>query len=744
MIVRATLILLLCLASPLQAAPVKVSATEQPNLTRLLFEFDTTPQWEVTRTGRGFALIFRGEMSEGFDLSRVFLSVSRARLSDIRATGPKSVEIDLSCDCQISISRSGDVGLFLDIVAHAPVTSAETLPQFKQSQLEGELPGLAPSKRPMTSRTQSQSLPMPEVDQMFSAVNGFVQTDMALVIDELATPVPSDSRSLAVELMGRAFSRAASQGLVTADDNIGARAATDISTTPDRLSDRSNLSVTTGFDQVVRPAIDSLPPTETGAICLPDESVDVAAWRAADDKYMHGKLRSRMVAEDGSVDPEGAMELARYYLSLGFGAEAIATASYLDSDLEREVIEAIANIMDDGRTTSAILEGQVYCEGIVALWGALSAPIDPVDTPETPNFILSAFSALPPHLRSHLGPLLSERLRAAGMDSAARTALSAVTRGGKKTDESTLATARLDLTSTRAEDARDTLEDLSNGTDLNAAEALIELMLDAEARGMAPNPDWVDDAPTLVGALEGTEVAEKLNIAGLRGLVALGRFDDFRVAIVDDLPGLTFDTRRDLSAHALQTAVETADDAQFLKAEIGLSRLAPPDAITPAKRLRLADRLVGMGLPNRAAKYVSKEPASLEALTVAVNVLIGLDQAERAVALIKDSTVAGRGQLLGLALDAAGLEQDATRAFAAAGDDTRAVGSALQIADWDWIEENGDAPIAEAAETLRAPLAPDVTSSETPNGILIEASRTRRSQIEVLLNATSVSPAFTN
>ena len=135
MIFRATLILLLFLAGPLQAAPVKVSATEQPNLTRLLFEFDARPQWEVTRTGRGYALLFSGNMSDGFDLSRVFRSVSRSRLSDIRATGPKSVEIDLSCDCQISVSRSSDVGLLAQpLGAAATVRASRVFPRPSRGQ----------------------------------------------------------------------------------------------------------------------------------------------------------------------------------------------------------------------------------------------------------------------------------------------------------------------------------------------------------------------------------------------------------------------------------------------------------------------------------------------------------------------------------------------------------------------------------------------------------------------------------
>ena len=244
--------------------------------------------------------------------------------------------------------------------------------------------------------------------------------------------------------------------------------------------------------------------------------------------------------------------------------------------------------------------------------------------------------------------------------------------------------------------------------------------------------------------MEGTEVAEKLNIAGLRGLVALGRFDKFRAAIVDDLPGLDTDARRDLSAHALQRAVETADDEQFLKAELGLSRLAPPSAISPSGRLLLAHRLVEMGLAHRAEKYIPDALDSIDALSVAVDVMIDMDQPGRAVALISESTVPERDRLLGMALSAAGQARDATYAFAAVGEETKAVETALQNADWDWIEEHGEAPFAEAAAVLRVPLLRPDAELEAPNGTLIEGSRARRSQIELLLEATSATQALTN
>ena len=87
-----------------------------------------------------------------------------------------------------------------------------------------------------------------------------------------------------------------------------------------------------------------------------------------------GRLRTAAIAEDGSVEPEGAIQLAKYYLHLGFGAEAGVSIQNNLPFQDREIIDALADIMDRGHTDSNVFDGQISCNGIVSLWAALARP----------------------------------------------------------------------------------------------------------------------------------------------------------------------------------------------------------------------------------------------------------------------------------------------------------------------------------------------------------------------------------
>ena len=141
---------------------------------------------------------------------------------------------------------------------------------------------------------------------------------------------------------------------------------------------------------------------------------------------------------------------------------------------------------------------------------------------------------------------------------------------------------------------------------------------------MAPNPAWVDDAPTLVGALEGTEIAERLNLAGMRGKIALGRFDEFRAALVDDAPGLTDDSRRELASLALRTLLVAGSDETFVTTEIGLSKIVAPASLPRPVRHGLAKRLHELGLSQRATAYLDATPETKEDLELAVRVRLAI------------------------------------------------------------------------------------------------------------------------
>lgn len=716
-----------------QAAPVIVNAGEHPESTRLIMSFDERPRWEMSQSGRSYRLDFETEEALAFDLSQVFRLIDRERVGDVRVSG-EGLEIDISCECDVLVTPSGDNSLVADIRPRTNMQAAAlgySLPSPTVRTPDTSLPRRGSTMPGREAPTQPSRPSAPENSSF-----AFPTTRMPPLVEELSFLFDQPSRSAAVDLLGREFSRAAAQGLIAANPEINERAAVPPIANIDALSDRSNLAVVTGLDAALGAGRVSASPTELGAVCRPNESVDLRSWGELSDVQSLGRLRTELIAEDGGILSKGALLLSRYYLSMGFGAEALITSTHIEDDTERSLIRALAEVIDHGQSDSKVFDGQIYCSGAIALWATLARPIGPSNTPVSADYILSTFSALPPHLRAHLGPLLAERLRQADLPVAARSAINAVTRGGEKTSESELATARLDLDSTEAEAARMTLKDLSRGTDITAAEALVELLMDAASRDMAPNPNWVEDAPSLVRAIEGTDAAVDLNLASLRGLIALKRFDAFRKKIVEETPGLTKETREELAMLAVVAALETASDLEFIKTELGLSKLAPPEIFDRKDRFEIAQRLQEVGLNERAEAYLPQLPEGIFETEIIARALVADGRVNDALILLSKSTDPSTQILLGDILTSNGQNAEAIPVLEQSGRSEEALAAAIRTGDWQWVQENESTELSDAARILSTSTESVKVEDRPKNGELILSSRELRAQARKLLEAT--------
>jgi hypothetical protein len=558
------------------------------------------------------------------------------------------------------------------------------------------------------------------------------------VIDELSIG-SLRGQSRAVELLGQEFSRAASQGLIEAEEM-----PSQSNTIPTRsLENRANLSVVTGIDRDIA-VLTNLPPTTSGAICVPDNEVDLTNWGDPEDRNVLGTLRSAAVAENGNVTPEGAKALARYYIALGFGAEATALTQHIENQEDRRIINAMAEILDKGGSKSKVLDGQVFCQGAVSFWAALARPLTPNEIPTDTGHILNTFSGLPFHLRSHLGPLLAERLRDAGLEEEARNAVNSVTRRGTQTDGSRLVSAQFGLEGTRPDLSRKELLQLSQGTDETAAKALLELLKDAHKRNVPPDPAWVDDVPSLVRATEGTAVASELNIAGLRGLISLSRFDDLRLALNEEGPGITDASRRELAASALTTAAGSATDVVFLRSALGLTKFIQVQDIDRKERLATANRMIGLGLVELASSFLPNAPSSVEERLTASQVSEASGDIEFALTVLGPAASDAPTEIAEL-LAKSGDTEAALSSFLSGGAEERATRLAMQTGNWEWVESNGLSAVSEAAEALRA--SPQESSATPQNGLLLEHTQSRRAKAAQLLEqfeSDEFLNAFTN
>lgn len=769
------LVLLVALGTPVAADQVRVRSVELGGSTRLTIDLPEPGRWTAGPTEDGYAVNLLGRNALTLDVGPFLRSSRGGRIAFVGLDETASrVTVGVGCKCRVQVSQTGGDSLELEIFDINPSSdSSETAktpsgtkdiavtralaPEFGLGieQVESVVSGgVSPAPAIDTPPDVSGAAPRLARPQEPAIGSGDEENSLPLVLS--MPPLTGSERvfefehggSFAVEMLSRELSRAIAQGLVDVPDTSTPLPLTrDLPETSGLSEGQSNLVVTTAVDRDVDRRIRATTPTTSGSVCLPDTEFEITEWSDSEVSSSFGRLRRSLYADDGTPSQTGMIAMARYYVALGFGAEALVLIDHIEDVSRREILSVLAEIVENGRSKSRFLDGQFVCPGKVALWSILARDIPVSERPEDTSHILAAFSELPLHLRVHLGPFLSKRLQDLGFQDGAQIALNAVTRGGSTSPAQQLTAARLGLSGTAPAAARNSLVSLASGTDIIAAQALLELLLDAERNGKAPQPSWVEDAPSLVRATQGSEIAAELNLAGLRGQIALGQFDSLRKALAATSPGLNEDTRRELAGRALAAAAETSDLAQFLRTEIAFSDLADIESMAPENRIGIAEKLIDLGLPERASRYLPEAPRSDRERRVIANVLSELGQVGDAVRLLSDGTSKETKLELGRTLLRNSRLSEAVVAFEGANDIESASGAAIRNGDWDWVQIYADESLSEATRDLTRALGSRTEDVETGNVDLLEEASRRRSQATFLLEtitAGSREDAFTN
>ncbi|MGI9395735.1 MAG: hypothetical protein ACR2OY_13890 [Boseongicola sp.] len=749
------------------AETLTIQGGDHDGFTRLVLEFSTRPEWRAGRTEAGYAVGFAGTDLITADLSQVFRRIRRDKVANVDLQSDYRVlELSLACNCSAEIYDYGESAIIIDIRSGPPRAKAlheapfaPELPAVSRPQLivkninPPPVLDAAIDLRPAFSGhpPRRENSRLPKADALLNdAVNSTAPRNEAFALPlsgqdgvfssstETALNTSQGVNSAAVAAVAEQLSRAAIQGLI--DPTEAAAAVASHSRLAQSQPGPTNFRALTSVDRDTDAAGHFFESTRSGAMCIADNKVSIRDWGDPTDPRLLGQIRHAAIAENGHPTNQGRLDLAHYYLVLGFGSEAIMVAERLPPSVDHEIIIALGEIIDSGTSDATILDGQLACSGEIALWAALARPFRANDLPQSPDAILAVFSALPRHLREHLGPVLSERLRTAGQTARARTALNAVTRAGHGSVQQELTAARLGLTDTGAVAARVELERLSRGTDFSAAEALLELLLDADRRGVAPKPAWVEDAPSLIRVTDGTDVGDRLSVAALQGHIPLGRFDELRLAINEDLPGLNNTVRTRIAARALATAVSVDGDADFLRAEIGFSRHAVPSDIDGNTRLAIAGRLLSMGLAALAGSYLPDELESDPASALAARVLNATGQKGDAIAVAPSTMTPEYSIIRANLFEESGLLTDASREFLAAENEGGAVRTALRSGDWHWIVSPEGSPLSGAVQNILAENSPLPSSdNSTANAQLIDGLAIRRAAYDKLLASATIS-----
>ena len=253
--IRAVLLMLLMLASQLEAETIKVQSGEHPGFTRLVLAIPAGRDWQLGRLGDGY-VVESGDITDSFDLSSAFDLIGRDRLASLDpASQPGQLRLDLACDCHATAFRWQQDWVVVDI-ADGPATpgspfeiaiggttstaagtedsSGPSLNTFAIPQQEGQLADFV--LEPVNSDTEIPSSDplLPIIIPVISGAdlpNAEAQTPI-IQADEIqlqtmaeAEPVPNVQISATEQEIIESFARAASQGLL--DITVAPPLATD-------------------------------------------------------------------------------------------------------------------------------------------------------------------------------------------------------------------------------------------------------------------------------------------------------------------------------------------------------------------------------------------------------------------------------------------------------------------------------------------------------------------------------------
>ncbi len=624
----------IALAAPAAAQVVDVRSGEHASFTRLVFYLNETRDWTLGRTDTGWRLGLAGEPAQ-FAVEDVFDFIPRRRLEEISPEAD-GLSFQVSCDCHARAFEYRDDILVIDFRDGPPPADSAFEAPFASAPDEPVLPvtAEAPQAVALPPLTATPQLPdnasPPAVDAPAPAAALPLPSAVPLpgrpgpeaLPGLFAAGDPVASAELRDEL-ARSLSQAIAAGLATPVDPLEPIEGPADATGP--------LAALAGAGAPIdlRSALDPVPSPDEGGPqvdCLSPFHVAIGDWggmRPPEDVVSDG--RASFLEDLATPSDDAVLKRARSFVYLTFGAEAaqVLRAYPVPGDQSR-VLSAMAMIMDDPDTPGPEwLAPQVACDGPIALWGLLATDPDrPIGTPNA-GAVQRTLSEMPLHLRTHLGPAVSERLRALGDADAAAAARATITRAVDRPTEALIvetARAERELVAEAEGDPAAApppdgtrmrqLADAAGRNDAVALTAQAEL-LRRMAGAKRPVPrELRDEVAAQIHAAGGLPEALDLLDAYVG---ALARGGQYRTAL-DYLDRLERRGRTPEAAlqrqvdQLLRELTDEASDGSFLLLTGSRTPAELPAAPTPPVSLLVSGRLADLGFPEAAAAYAAPVP----------------------------------------------------------------------------------------------------------------------------------------
>jgi len=645
-------------ASPLAAQQVvSVTSGEHDGFSRLVLRIDPNEAWEIVETP-GAATVRFPSQSLSFSTARVYDRMSTDRiagLSEMTSNEESHLQLELNCKCEVQSFVFKEKYIVIDVFdgpALGPVETAETdlhwqpdaLPFIQPSNSPSRFtafvmaqaprqPHLLPDPLPREDATLSPQMAVPTLPDMVAevVVHEPEEKDVITEIDTLAGAVVS-SMNEAVEaednpeLQARIeeaqnqllaqLTRAADQGLVefvpvpvlvAEVEHIEPQNEPNIEPEVQPVDPElmQQLSARTAYSQGNEDALTEIVNQFAMPQCLEDELFLMEGWgREMSFSNELASLRSQLLGEFDTPNPDMAESIVQLYLRYGLGAEARLMLLEIGVTHENTPLYNDMAALVEGEP--ALVSGPVLkgagCGGAHEMWYLATGHgnyqvLDPLSITDT-------FSTYPIEVRALIGPPLAQAFINRGQVDAGHLVLEIVRRAesgvttAQRMAEAQVMEAQGDLAGAATVYRALALE---NGE--NAPQALI-----AYARALLASEKHLPE--TLLVDIESaaffnrnTDSADPLRIWEIKvrheiegasaGLAQIKDMLTERPHLIDELRVMTSDIFE-------VTIAEQVGDYPYAQMVLQFADMLDQGASGDAARLKIAEEMASIGLPETA------------------------------------------------------------------------------------------------------------------------------------------------
>jgi hypothetical protein len=771
---RALIVGLILLASPGLSQTARVTSGEHDGFSRLVVELPAPTDWRFGRQSDGYALATIGPVKD-YDLDGIFDLIGRTRLAAVTVDPQtRNLQIGLACACHAIPFEFRPGVIVIDIREGAPPEGSsfeDPLPLDITRASPGRpkprpvsLTGLSTNSAGDTARhaaPEPPTGPVPEAGTMTPSrwvlsepvdpTDGTASVgtrEPSGTYDWLAlgprrgnappqpTGVPFDLPMPSPELghlqadLLLQISRGAARGVV---DLAEPGPPPPMSQTIPEPGPTAQVAIDPSAmgpaNMVIGQEAQAL--TAAGEQCIADADLDIANWgRPGPVATELASVTSGLVGEFDKVNPEALFQAVRYYLYLGFGAEAehlLRSFPVTTPDPGTAQLVSLSRLIDGSTDPTGPFAAMMPCETTAAFWAVLSrdrlTPTDNIDT----QAVLRGFSALPIALRRDLGPDLAARFLAIDRPEIVRAIRDSIQRAPEGTGaELTLIDANMELATGDPETAANLSGDVIRNAGPSVPKAMITLVDATLAQGKPVDAETTNALSALLREEQGAALEAPLARALILGLASSGDAET-AFAMLHDHP----DVKADLWAVLAGLGAES----DLLEQAVGQPD-APQDGLSDSTRFQVAERLVDLGFVAPALTWLGQPQANWddEHRLLAARANRALGHTDTASDLLAGMTAPAAQELQAALFLQKGDAASAATLFAELGDKASQDHAAIVGQDWAVVSDGVADPWKTAAARIE-PAATIAAPSEPlahAQSLLDDAATTRKAMTELL------------